>query len=192
MIRADAPGGLQAHLSLPVMRLLERYRTPIARALVLLIVMGGAVLAWRLLAVSGSSEIAILPPSPEMTVYVEGEVVDPGVYTLTDGYRVADAIDIAGGFTPDADRGSVNLAATLRDGAQVHVYRSDDVPQRVDINTAEDWMLEALPGIGEVLARRIIDYRTENGPFLEIEDLAQVDGISPDLIDKLRDKITVR
>jgi len=174
------------------MRLFERYRTPIAGALVLLIVVGGAVLAWRLFAVSGSSEIAILPPSPEMTVYVEGEVVDPGVYTLADGGCVADAIEAAGGFTPDADQGSVNLAAPLRDGAQVHVYGSDDVPQKVDINTAEDWMLEALPGIGEVLSRRIIDYRTENGPFLEIDDLTRVDGIGPSLIDKLRDKITVR
>jgi competence protein ComEA len=174
------------------MRLLERYRTPIAGALVLLIVIGGVVLAWRLYSVSGSSEIAISPPSAEMTVYVEGEVVDPGVYTLTDGGRVADAIEAAGGFTPDADPDSVNLAASLRDGAQVHVYGAADVPQRVDINTAEDWLLEALPGIGEVLARRIIDYRTENGPFLDIEDLAHVDGIGPALIDSLRDKITVR
>lgn len=174
------------------MRSLERYRTPIAAALVLLIAIGGVVLAWRLYSVSGSSEIAILPPSPEMTVYVEGEVVHPGVYTLTDGARVADGIEAAGGFTKDAERGSVNLAAPLRDGAQVHVYGPGDIPQRVDINTAEGWLLEALPGIGEVLARRIIDYRIENGPFLDIEDLARVDGIGPALIDKLRDKITVR
>jgi len=174
------------------MRLLERYRKPVAVALVLLIAGGGAVLAWRLYAVPGSSEIAILPPSRDMAVYVEGEVVSPGVYMLTDGDLVADAIEAAGGFTPDADRGSLNLAAPLRDGAQVHAYRVGDMPQKVDLNTAEAWLLEALPGIGEVLARRIIDHRAENGPFLEIEDLARVDGISPALSDKLRDKVTVR
>jgi competence protein ComEA len=61
----------------------------------------------------------------------------------------------------------------------------------VNINTAEAWLLEALPGIGEVLARRIIDYRDENGPFLRIEDLKMVEGIGASTFDRLKDKITV-
>ena len=174
------------------MHLLERYRTPIVAVLLLLTVVAGAVLLYRWYSVSGSTEIAISRPSPEITVYVEGEVAHPGVYVLTEGDCVADAIEAAGGFAPDADQGAVNLAVLVRDGEQIHVLGVGDVPQRVNVNAADAWLLEALPGIGEVLARRIIDHREENGPFLRIEDLTQVDGIGPALIEKIRDRATVR
>ncbi|MCJ7522237.1 MAG: ComEA family DNA-binding protein, partial [Dehalococcoidia bacterium] len=67
-----------------------------------------------------------------------------------------------------------------------------DVPQKVNLNTAETLLLEALPGIGEVLAQRIIDYRSENGPFQQIDDLTKVEGIGPATFENLKDKITVR
>jgi competence protein ComEA len=105
---------------------------------------------------------------------------------------VGDAVEAAGGFTSAADCGSVNLAGTLRDGEQVHIYKLGEAPQRININTAEAWLLEALPGIGEALAQKIIDYRTVNGPFQQIEDLMNVDGIGLSVFDKVKDKIAVR
>ncbi len=171
---------------------LERHRTPVIALLAALIVIGGAVLLYRQWALPQSVEIVISPPSPEIHVYVEGEVVSPGVYTLQDGDRVADAIEAAGGFTPDADQGAVDLAAPLRDGDRVHVYRIGDVPQKINLNTAEAWLLQSLPGIGESLAQRIIDYRNENGSFQQIEDLKKVEGIGAATFEKLKDNITVR
>jgi competence protein ComEA len=171
---------------------LERHRTTIIALLAVLIVIGGSVLLYRQCALPQSAEIVISPPSPEIDVYVEGEVVNPGVYTLEDGDRVVDAIEAAGGFTPDADQGALNLAAPLRDGDHVYAYKIGDIPQKIDLNTAEAWLLQALPGIGEILAQRIIDYRNENGPFQQIEDLRGVEGIGPAKFEELRDKITVR
>ncbi|MGB2884196.1 MAG: ComEA family DNA-binding protein, partial [Dehalococcoidia bacterium] len=113
-------------------------------------------------------------------------------YTLKDSDHIEDAIEAAGGFTPDADQSALNLAASLRDGDQIHVYKVGDVPQKVNLNTAETLLLEALPGIGEVLAQRIIDYRSENGPFQQIDDLTKVEGIGPATFENLKDKITVR
>ncbi len=171
---------------------LERHRTPVIALLVALIVIGGAVLLYRHYALPQSTEIVISPPSPEIHVYVEGEVVSRGAYVLEDGARVGEAIEAAGGFSPDADQGAVNLAAPLRDGDHVHVYKMGDVPQRVNLNTAEAWLLQALPGIGETLAQRIIDYRNGNGPFQQIEDLRKLEGIGAATVEELKDKITVR
>jgi len=170
---------------------LERHRTPVIALLAALIVIGGAVLLYRHYALPQSVEIVISPPSPEIHVYVEGEVVSSGVCILQEGDRVADAIEAAGGFTPDADQGAVNLAAPLRDGDRVHVYRIGNVPQKVNLNTAEAWLLQSLPGIGQTLAQRIIDYRNENGPFQHIEDLKKVEGLSAATLEKLKDKITL-
>jgi len=110
---------------------------------------------------------------------------------LEQGALISDAIDAAGGFTPDADRSAVNLAATLRDGDQVHIYKLGDMPQKIDINTAEVWLLESLPGIGETLAQRIVDYRIAHGYFQSIDDLTEVDGIGAAVFEKIKDKITV-
>jgi len=170
---------------------LEKYRTPIIGLLIAVIFAGGAVFLYRQFSLPHSAEITISPPSPEIAVYVEGEVVNPGVYTLENGDRVAGVIDAAGGFTSNADQGSVNLSATLKDGAQIHVYRTGEVPQKVNINTAEVWLLESLPGIGETLAQRIVDYRIANGYFQSVDDLKQVDGIGASVFEKIKDKITV-
>lgn len=174
------------------MNRLERYRTPVIAILVVVIVVGGAVFLYRQTSLPNSTEIVISPPSLEITVYVEGEVASPGVYTLKDSDRTEDAIEAAGGFTPDADQSALNLAASLRNGDQIHVYKVGDVPQKVNLNTAETLLLEVLPGIGEVLAQRIIDYRSENGPFQQIDDLTKVEGIGPATFENLKDKITVR
>lgn len=171
---------------------LEKYRAPIIGLLIAVILIGGAVYLYRLFSLPHSTEITISPPSPEISVYVEGEVVNPGIYTLENGDQVADAVDAAGGFSTDADRSSVNLSATLKDGTQIHIYKAGDVPQKVNINTAEVWLLESLPGIGETLAQRIVDYRIANGYFQSVDDLKQVDGIGASVFEKIKDKITAR
>ena len=171
---------------------LEKYRAPVIGLLIAVILVGGAVYLYRLFSMPHSAEITISPPSPEISVYVEGEVVNPGVYVLDQGALISDAIEVAGGFTSDADQSSVNLSATPKDGMQIHVYRAGEVPQKVNINIAEVWLLEPLPGIGETLAQRIVDYRIANGYFQSIDDLKQVDGIGASVFEKIKDKITVR
>ncbi|MDA8372177.1 MAG: helix-hairpin-helix domain-containing protein [Nocardiopsaceae bacterium] len=145
-----------------------------------------------------ASGAAVSPSAPagEVTVHVGGDVEDPGVVTLPAGARVADAIDAAGGVSPDADTGTLNLARPLVDGEQVLVgiTPSPEVPAApepgpasdpgsgqpgtlIDLNTASPEQLEELPGIGPVLAERIIDYRTQNGGFASVEQLQEVSGI---------------
>lgn len=172
------------------MNWLDKYRTPIVLLAIVLIIIGVAVFFYRQTSLS-STEIVISPPSQDIYVHVEGEVANPGVYKLQQGDLLADAVEAAGGFTSDADLGAINLAATLRDGEQVHIYKIGEVPQKININTAEAWLLEALPDIGETLAQRIVDYRTAKGPFLNIEDLQNVEGIGPALFEKIKDKIAV-
>lgn len=172
--------------------LAERYRILLVLILVALILAGGGLLLYRQTVLSNSGGIIISPPSAEIRVYVEGEVTAPGVYELNREALIADAVEAAGGFSPEADRASVNLAATVRDGEHIHVYRAGEIPQKININTAELWLLEALPGIGETLAQRIIDYRTANGFFQEIDEVMRVEGMGPKVFEPIKDKITVR
>lgn len=174
------------------MNLVERYRIFLVLILVALIISGGGLLLYRQTTLSSSGEITISPPSAEIWVDVEGEVNSPGVYELNEGALVADAIEAAGGFSPEADRVSLNFVASVRDGEHIHVFRVGEIPQKININTAEAWLLEALSGIGEILAQRIIDYRTLNGNFREIDELMMVEGIGIKLFEQIKDKITVR
>lgn len=174
------------------MNWLERYRVTAIALVVAIILIGGAAFLYRQTALPHATEITISAPSTEVRVDVKGAVVNPGVYSLDADDRVADAIEAAGGLAPDADRDAVNLAVTLRDGDRVHIYRIGEMPQRINVNTADIWLLDALPGIGEELAQRIVDYRAENGPFQTIEDLTKVRGIGPAILERVRDKITVR
>ncbi len=132
---------------------------------------------------------------PTITVHVSGSVVSPGVVTVPPDARIADVILAAGGATPDADLGGVNLAATVRDGEHIVIPRagvggaSDASPasSRFDINTASPQQLEALPGVGPVLAERIASYRDHHGPFATIEDLLGVPGIGESKLAAIRD-----
>jgi len=148
-------------------------------------------------------------PSPTVSlihVHIAGEVKAPGVYTLPDGAIVQDAIDAAKGPTAQAREDLLNLAAILTDGQRIYipsleeVQPSMDTGQRntemnagalVNINTANQYELESLPGIGSVRAKAIIAYRTENGFFLAIEDLIKVDGIGVTTFNELQQLITV-
>ncbi|TFV79480.1 ComEA family DNA-binding protein [Blastococcus sp. CT_GayMR19] len=130
--------------------------------------------------------------SAVVVVSVVGLVVRPGLVTLPAGARVADAVQAAGGLLPEADPASVNLAALVADGAQISVGVPGSAPGpgsgsagapgsggRVDLNTATAGDLDALPGIGPVLAQRIVDHRTRNGPFRSVDQLDDVPGIGP-------------
>ncbi|MGH2651861.1 MAG: helix-hairpin-helix domain-containing protein [Actinomycetota bacterium] len=144
-------------------------------------------------------------PGPPIYVHVAGWVRRAGVYRLHLGDRVIDAIDRAGGPRPGAALDALNLAALLFDGQQVYVPRKGEAAPgsgstfgtagtaggKININLATAPELETLPGIGEVLAQRIIDYREEHGPFASVDDLVNVSGIGEATLEELRDLVTV-
>ena len=146
-------------------------------------------------------------PSPEeterlLTVHVCGAVRSPGVYRLPAGSRRIEALSAAGGFLPEADTAYINLAALLSDGEQLYFPGRDEAEALrrtaaekaaglVDLNRAGQEELESLPGIGESLARAILDYRSLHGPFEAIEDIMRVPGIKEAAFSKIRSRITV-
>jgi competence protein ComEA len=134
-----------------------------------------------------------------ITVHVAGAVERPGLVRVPEGARVGEALAAAGGASSAADLGSVNLAAPVGDGQQVVVpVRSSDGREssetsdgRVHLNTADAADLEELPGVGPVLAGRIIAHREEHGPFEAVEDLLDVPGIGEGKLASLRDLVAV-
>jgi len=146
-------------------------------------------------------------PSPQvLLVDVAGWVRRPGVYGFAEGSRIVDAIEAAGGARPGAALELLNLAAPLVDGTQVLVVKEGAAPAApvsdapvapgapgglVNINTAGAVELEALPGIGEVIAQRIVDHRTANGPFASVDELLEVSGIGEAILGSIRELVTV-
>jgi competence protein ComEA len=115
-------------------------------------------------------------------IYIGGAVANPGIYSLREGDTLRTLLSDAG-IQSDADLSHIEI--------YVPCQGEEQAPQKIDINRAEIWLLEALPGIGEVLAQRIVDYRGRNGPFRRIEDLLNVSGISSATFARIRDYITV-
>ena len=148
----------------------------------------------------GSVEV-LLPtptPEPEIKVYINGAVRQPGVYQVDGGDRLADVVTLAGGLTEDADPTRVNLALLVKDEAHFYIPRpGEPLPTpslgtaRVNINTASAEELQTLYGIGEQKASDILEYRQQNGPFLRVEDLLKVNGIGSKTLEDLRELITV-
>lgn len=135
-------------------------------------------------------------------VAVLGEVNAPGVVSVPDGARLADVAAAAGGFTTSADLSVLNLAGRVGDGEQVRIPSINDDPASsepqtvasgtlLNLNTATAPELDELPGIGEVLADRIVAYREEQGPLRSVDDLSRVEGISTRMVDELRPLVTV-
>jgi competence protein ComEA len=130
-----------------------------------------------------------------ISVYVNGAVATPGVYTLPEGSRVEDAIRAAGGLLTGAEAENINLAEVLEDEQQINVPGIVNTSHvnvgRVNINTATVVELDALPGIGETTAQAIVDYRLQNGPFQVIQDIMNVPGIGPSAYALIKDYINV-
>jgi competence protein ComEA len=157
-------------------------------------------------AVPGGASQGSMSPSPTVTIIVDvtGEVELPGVYEFSEGDRVIDAIERAGGQLPKADLSLLNLAAPLTDGTQILVPKAGPpsavVPGGgtvgspgglINVNSASATELETLSGIGEVLAATIVEYREQNGPFASVEDLMDVSGIGPATLEEIRDQVTI-
>lgn len=143
-------------------------------------------------------------PQPEelLLVHVAGMVKAPGVYELKPGSRVRDALEQAGGAVEGADLDSLNLAAPLSDGEKIYVAKPGEAaPQghsggaapggKVNLNSATQDQLEELPGVGPVLATRIIEYRQKKGRFTAIRQLMEVEGIGQKKYESLKDLVTI-
>lgn len=151
--------------------------------------------------------------APLVVVHVVGAVARPGIVTLPGGSRVSDAVERAGGARDDADLARLNLARVLVDGERLYVPKAGetDIPAAlegssgsagdggagsavdavVDLNTADQTLLETLPGIGPSLAGRILAWRDEHGRFAAVEDLLDVSGIGDVRFAELRDRVRV-
>ncbi len=172
--------------------------------------------------------IQIIPPDPTATpsptatpgpiqVYVNGAVLNSDLYELPPDSIVEAAIEMAGGFSEEANTAVVNLAQPLADGVQVFVpfVEEDqtlpnaginepdifvesrigsgiDLNGQININTADMTLLDTLPGIGPSTAQKIIDYRDANGPFSSPEELMNVSGIGEAKYNQVKDAITVQ
>lgn len=129
----------------------------------------------------------------EVFVDVAGEVQHPGVFSLPVGSRVIDAITAAGGVVPGTDTRSINLARILEDGEQVLVGASaPSAPGLLNLNTASASELDRLPGIGPVIAARIIAWREAHGRFRKLDQLMDVPGVGAALFASLRTLIAVQ
>ncbi len=141
----------------------------------------------------------------EIVVHISGQVHNPGVVKLEPGARVIDAVNAAGGLKNDADLDKINLAKKLQDEDKIYIPKiGEDIDEnlldfqnsaedgnKININTCTKEELMSLPGIGEVLADRIIQYR-EKTPFKKVEDLMNVSGIGEKKFESIKDMIIVR
>jgi len=200
--------------------LLQRRRPLLAAAVALALLL---LAARYVLPASTTTPAAPLPPPPahgasvagaptaRVVVDVVGAVRRPGLYRLSQGSRIADAVARAGGAMAKADLAQVNLAAPLADGEQVVVPKrgaagaaggaglsgagsatsgSSGAPAApVQLSTATLEQLDTLPGVGPVTAQKILDYRTKHGAFHSVDELDAVPGIGPKRLEQLRDLV---
>ncbi len=144
--------------------------------------------------------------SESIYVYVCGEVEAPGVYELSPGSRVYEAIEAAGGLLEGVDETGINMAQVLADGQQITVNSegaetvsdsaadasgTDGADGKVNINTADKDELMTLTGIGEARAEAIIEYRESYGSFSAIEEITNISGIGDKMFEKIKDDIEV-
>jgi competence protein ComEA len=209
--RGGSPGRLVERW-LPGGVLPGRRRLPIVLLVVLVVgvaVAGGVVLS------SGAAPepppdlpAARASPGPEpstpggsIVVSVVGRVVRPGLVTLAEGARVADALRAAGGPEPGVDVSGLNIARRVGDGEQIAVGvpvppaaapgPAAGIPGKIDLNAASAAQLDTVPGVGSVTAQRIVDWRTRHGRFTRVEQLREIDGIGPTRFTRLKDLVMV-
>lgn len=190
-------------MSIPNLPNLDARLFKYAAAISLLSVAVGLVLWWQgrpvELELQPAEVVVTEVQSPVATIFVHvvGDVAKAGVYELTAGSRVVDAIAAAGGPLRAAKLINLNLARVLFDGEQIIVGNHQLQPNsssqsgKVNLNLATSSQLEQLPGIGPVIAGRILQHRDENGPFRQISDIQQVAGIGDVIYSKIKDQISV-
>lgn len=186
---------------MPEIALDRRRLVVVALALLAVLVVGGRFML-RPSRPPVPAPIRVAAPAPSATsgklfVHVVGAVRRPGLYRLSKGTRVADALARAGGVTAKAQVELVNLAAPLADGQQVVVPRRGSAGAAVGaapggpvhLNTATLEQLDALPGVGPVTAQKILDYRQQHGAFGSVAELDGIPGIGPARLAQLRDLV---
>ena len=146
-----------------------------------------------------SSNITTKNEKNKIKVYVTGAVNTPGVVELEEDSRIEDAIELAGGITSEAILDNVNLAYVLQDGQKLNIPKSYDAEEYLTIengigviNTDNIDELMKLPGVGESLAQKIIDYKNQNGKFKNIEDLKNVSGIGDKKFESLKEYLILK
>ena len=186
---------------------LSRFQVAVICTLMVLIVFG-AVVAYmrsrpRQISVKETGSFSSRDKKRMLTVHVAGAVAKPGLYRLTEGSRVADALSMAGGATQDGILDDVNLASRIKDGQKVLVPRSNGTLSSegateqggasalINVNTADEEELEKLPGVGPSLAKSIVEYRRRNGPFSTVEELDNVGGIGPGKLELMKEQVTI-
>ena len=198
-------------------------------ALVVLAIAGGIVMTLWPSASAGEIQVVEIAPTvapaptstpmpsePRVGVYISGAVVNPGVYIMYDGSRLANVLLLAGGATAEADLTAVNLATVVQDEDHWHIpvrgevsapedglaasgrdvntasvlngERGDD---KIDLNSADVEALKTLPGIGDVRAQAIVSYRDANGEFSSVDGLLDVNGIGAGIVENIRELVTV-
>ncbi len=190
-------------MSIPNLPNLDARLFKYAAAISLLSVAVGLVLWWQgrpvELELQPAEVVVTEIQSPVATIFVHvvGDVAKAGVYELAAGSRVVDAIAAAGGPLRAAKLINLNLARVLFDGEQIIVGNHQLQPNsssqlgKVNLNLATSSQLDQLPGIGPVIAARILQHRDENGPFRQISDIQQVAGIGDVIYSKIKDQISV-
>ncbi len=162
----------------------DRFYLFITVFLVIAVIAGGVMLALNH-SRNRPVEIALSqtePPELSGEVYIGGAVANPGIYSVKKGDTLQDIL-LDAGIEPDAGLSHIKI--------YIPTEGEEQPTQKIDINRAEPWLLQALPGIGETRAQAIVDYRSGNGPFKRIEDLLQVEGIGEGTFEKIKDYITV-
>jgi len=171
-----------------------------------LVALGAGLVAWRSRPTIEPLPPADVPygtasadPSPAVIVVaVTGRVHRPGLVELPPGSRVADAIEAAGGVLPDTDLSTLNVARKVIDGELISVgvagsggVSTPGGTALIDLNTATVAELDALPGVGPVLAQRIVAYREQHGGFRSVDELKDVTGIGEATFVELEPRVTV-
>jgi competence protein ComEA len=162
---------------------LNRYWIIVIIFLVALIIVTGFV-AWSRYRPSRPVEI-ILPTQESIhgNISIGGAVTNPGIYPFSGGDTIGSLIQSAGGVKANGRSDNLQLSIPA-----ANITAS---PQKININSADPWLLEALPGIGTTKAKAIIDYRQKNGFFRSVDELTKVDGISPALLAQINPFVTV-
>jgi competence protein ComEA len=157
----------------------------LAVGILILIILASSAIIW--LGRDPGHLITISTPKTSTTmlvnVIVDGAVCNPGSYPEKESDTLQDLINAAGGLKPDADISKVKLIIPSTGSAPS--------PQKIDINRAEVWLLQSLSGIGETRAQAIVDYRSKNGPFKNINEIMQVPGVSVSTFTKIKGFITI-